>query len=240
MEDKILELKNASVHYGGVVALDSVDVALERGEVLAVMGPNGAGKSTVLKALFGLAPLESGHVEFLGKTIKPMPHKLVQAGVVFVPQGRRVFPSLSVKENLELGALVTSSRFAARSRLDEVLQLFPALKIKISASAGLLSGGQQQMVAIGRGLMSKPEVLLLDEPTLGLAPKIVKEVFAAIQEINQCFGTSIIVVEHNVRSLLTIAHRGYVLDKGKVVAHGSAAHLKETQIMQKVFLGQME
>lgn len=240
MTEPILQLKNTSVHYGGVTALANVDIELRRGEVLALMGPNGAGKSTVLKALFGLVPLESGHVEFMGNTIKPQPHKLVQAGVVFVPQGRRVFPSLSVKENLELGALVTSSRYAARSRLDEVLQLFPALKIKISASAGMLSGGQQQMVAIGRGLMSKPEILLLDEPTLGLAPKIVKEVFAAIQEINQRFGTSIIVVEHNVRSLLDIAHRGYVLDKGKVVAHGTAAHLKETQVMQKVFLGALE
>jgi branched-chain amino acid transport system ATP-binding protein len=240
MQETILELKNVSVHYGGVTALDSVDVALHRGEILALMGPNGAGKSTALKALFGLAPLTQGHVEFLGETMKPVPHKLVQAGVVFVPQGRRVFPSLSVKENLELGALVTASREVARSRLDEIFSLFPALKVKVSASAGLLSGGQQQMVAIGRGLMSKPEVLLLDEPTLGLAPKIVKEVFSIIAEINQRFGTSIIVVEHNVRSLLDIAHRGYVLDKGKVVAQGTAEHLKQTQVMQKVFLGQLE
>jgi branched-chain amino acid transport system ATP-binding protein len=237
MAENILALKCVSVRYGGVTALDGVDFELGQGELLALMGPNGSGKTTILKALFGLVPLHSGAVYFEGSKISPRPERLVRAGVVMVPQGRRVFPSLSVRENLLLGQYVRGDLLGELAR---VLELFPALRGQLEHPAGKLSGGQQQMVAIGRGLMSSPRILLLDEPTLGLAPKLVKEVFATIKKINTELGVSIVVVEHNIRSLLDIADRGIVLDKGKVAMKGRGAELREAQIMEKVFLGAWE
>lgn len=232
-----LQLKAAVVRYAGVTALDGVDFGLTKGELLALMGPNGSGKTTALKALYGLVPLQSGGVYLEGEKISPKPSVLIKRGIVMVPQGKRVFPSLTVKENLELGRLV---RGGSVDLLSRVMELFPILKNLLPKPAGKLSGGQQQMLAIGRGLMADPQVLLLDEPTLGLAPKIVKEVFATIKKINTELGVSIIVVEHNIRSLLDIADRGVVLDKGKVVADGSGAELRKAQIMEKVFLGAWE
>lgn len=238
MEKEILlQLHNVSVHYGGVRALDGVDVSLDEGEIVALMGPNGAGKSTILKTIFGLAPIRSGKVLWHEKEIKPVSHEVAQRGISFVPQGRRVFGHLTVEENLEIGGFIVSDKKELKRRIAEVMETFPILKQKRKSKAGTLSGGQQQMLALARGLMTQPKVLLLDEPSLGLAPKIVKEVFAKIKEINEKHKTAILVVEHNIKSLLGIASRGYVLDKGKVVAKDASQKLLESGILEKIFVG---
>lgn len=238
MEKEILlQLNNIHVHYGGLRALDGVFIKIDEGEIVTLLGPNGAGKSTVLKALFGITDIASGEVLWHEKKISPLPREMIERGVSFVPQGRRVFPSLSVRENLEIGAYTVKSKNEIKERLEEVLELFPALKTKINEASGRLSGGQQQMLAIARGLMTDPKVLLLDEPSIGLAPKIVKEVFEKIREINERHKTSIIIVEHNLKSVNEIAHRTYVLDKGKVVAEGKPQELMDSGILEKVFLG---
>jgi branched-chain amino acid transport system ATP-binding protein len=238
MENEILlRLENIHVHYGGVKALDGASVSIDEGEIVALMGPNGAGKSTILKAIFGLAPIESGQVFWEGHPFKPVSYEVVERGVSFVPQGRRVFHHLTVLENLEIGGFNIKSGAERKERLANVLELFPALKTKLKAKSGVLSGGQQQMLAIARGLMPDPKVLLLDEPSLGLAPKIVKEVFEKIKEINERRNTAIFVVEHNLKSLLEITKRAYVLDKGKICAEGDPKDLIERKVLERVFLG---
>lgn len=237
MNEILLKLKNVSVHYGGVRALDEVDISLDEGEIVALMGPNGAGKSTILKAIFGLAPIHSGKVLWHEKEFKPVSYRVVQMGIAFVPQGRRVFGHLTVEENLEIGGFNVKDGQELKGRITEMLELFPALKQKIKTKAGALSGGQQQMLALARGLMTGPKVLLLDEPSLGLAPKIVKEVFAKIKEINENHKTAIMVVEHNIKSLLEIAHRAYVLDKGKIAAENTSQKILESGVLEKVFMG---
>ena len=234
----LLRLENISVHYGGVKALDDVSVALDEGEIVALMGPNGAGKSTILRAIFGLAPIQSGKVLWHEKEIKPVSYEIVERGIAFVPQGRRVFTHLTVEENLEIGGFIVKDKKERLRRLKEVIEVFPVLKRKRKSKSGTLSGGEQQMLALGRGLMPDPKVLLLDEPSLGLAPKIVKEVFAKIKEINERHKTAIMVVEHNIKSLLEIAGRAYILDKGKVVAEDTGQKLQKSDILEKVFLGQ--
>ena len=238
MEKEILlQLHDVSVHYGGVRALDCIDVSLDEGEIVALMGPNGAGKSTILKAIFGLAPIRSGKVLWHEKEICPVSHEVAQRGISFVPQGRRVFSHLTIEENLEIGGFIINDKNELKRRIAEVMETFSALKEKRKAKAGTLSGGQQQMLALARGLMTEPKVLLLDEPSLGLAPKIVQEVFAKIKEINEKHKTAILVVEHNIKSLLGIASRGYVLDKGKVVAKDASQKLLESGILEKIFVG---
>jgi len=228
-KETLLQLHNVSVHYGGVKALEGVDISLDEGEIVALIGPNGAGKSTILKTIFGLAPIHSGKVLWHEKEIMPIFYEVMQRGIAFVPQGRRVFGHLMVEENLEIGGFIVSDKKELRRRIAEVMETFPILKQKRKSKAGTLSGGQQQMLALARGLMTDPKVLLLDEPSLGLAPKIVKEVFAKIKEVNEKHRTAIIVVEHNIKSLLNIASRGYVLDKGKVVAKGASQKLIESR-----------
>ena len=237
--ETLLKLNDISVHYGGIIALDKVDISLDEGEVIALMGPNGAGKSTVLKAIFGLAPIKTGSVFWHEEKIKPVSHEIVERGIAFVPQGRRVFTSLTVEENLETGGYTIQNKNIINQRINELMDTFPMLKPKRKAKSGTLSGGQQQMLAIARGLMTDPKVLLLDEPTLGLAPKIVKEVFAKIKEISQNHKTAIMVVEHNIKSLLEIVNRAYVLDKGKVVAEDTPQNLLDTSTLEKVFLGKL-
>lgn len=237
MTEKLLQLKNVSVCYGGVHALDGVTVEIDEGEVVALMGPNGAGKSTILKAIFGIAPIASGAVLWHEKSFVPVSHEVVRRGIAFVPQGRRVFRDLTVEENLEMGAFIVKDKKEVRRRIDEVMELFPSLKAKRRIPARLLSGGQQQMVAIARGLMADPKVLLLDEPSLGLAPKIVKEVFAKIKEINERHKTALMIVEHNIKSILHIVTRAYVLDKGKVVFAHTPHTILASGILEKVFLG---
>lgn len=233
----LLQLKNASVQYGGVKALDGVSVSIDEGEIVALMGPNGAGKSTILKSIIGIAPLSHGSVLWHEKKINPIPHEIVQLGISFVPQGRRVFSSLTVQENIEIGAYGLHNAAEMRRRADEVLELFPALEAKRKSVSGTLSGGQQQMLAIARGLMRDPKVLLLDEPSLGLAPKIVKEMFADIKKINERHKTAIFIVEHNLKSLFEIVSRAYILDKGRVVYDGDIPTLQKTDLLERVFLG---
>jgi len=237
MNEKLLNLKNIKVHYSGVKALDGVAINLDEGEVIALMGPNGAGKSTVLKALFGLAPIQAGQIFWHGQNIIPKSHEIVERGISFVPQGRQVFRRLTVYENLEMGGYFINSRDILKSRIDGVLDIFPDLNKKLKENAGNLSGGQQQMLAIARGLISDPKVLLLDEPSLGLAPKVVKEVFAKIKEINERRQTAIMIVEHNLHSVLSIVDRAYLLDKGKIVEENTPDKIINSGILEKVFLG---
>lgn len=233
----LLELKDVRVHYGGVRALDGAAIRIDGGEIVALMGPNGAGKSTVLKAIFGLARMESGSVIWEGREIKLKPYEVVELGISLVPQGKRVFKHLSVYENIEIGGHAIKNKAVLKERISEALDIFPALKEKLNQKAGQLSGGQQQMVAIARGLVTDPKLLLLDEPSLGLAPKVVKEVFAKIKEANEKRNTAIIIVEHNLKSLLEITDRAYVLDKGKVVAEGKGGDFLQSDILEKVFMG---
>lgn len=235
----LLSVNDIHVHYGGVKALDGATVAVDEGEIVALMGPNGAGKSTVLKSIFGLAPVDKGVVLWHENKIKPISHEMVERGISFVPQGRRVFKHLTVKENLEVGGYVVKDQKKIRERMEEVLYLFPMLKDKLKSKSGTLSGGQQQMLALARGLMTDPKVLLLDEPSLGLAPKIVREVFQKIKDINDKRKTAIVVVEHNIKSLLEIAERAYVLDKGKVVVSDTPQNIINSNVLEKVFLGNL-
>lgn len=235
--ETLLKLDNVHVHYGGVKALDGADVSIDEGEVVALMGPNGAGKSTILKAIFGLAPVQHGKLLWHESQFSPVPHEVVARGIAFVPQGRRVFADLSVEENLEVGGFTNPDSRITKERIQDLFEMFPVLREKRRARSGTLSGGQQQMLAVARGLMTDPKVLLLDEPSLGLAPKIVKEVFAFVKDINQKRRTAILVVEHNIKSLLEIADRGYILDRGKVVAEGDPKKLVSEGILQKVFSG---
>jgi branched-chain amino acid transport system ATP-binding protein len=239
-KETILELKDAHVHYGGVKALDGVDVAVCEGEMVALMGPNGAGKSTVLRAIFGIAPMSAGKILWHGSMVRPVSYEMVERGISFVPQGRRVFTHLTVQENLEIGGITVPDKRELKRRIDEAMDIFPVLRIKYRNRSGELSGGEQQMVALARGIVTDPKVLLLDEPSLGLAPKIVKEVFQKIKEINERHGTAIVIVEHNIKSLLEIVHRAYILDKGRVVREGEPSSLVASGILEKVFLGKLE
>ena len=233
----LLELTDISVHYDAVVALSEVSLGVQKGEVVAVMGPNGAGKSTVLKAIMGLAPVVGGEVYWRQEPLAAATHEIVKEGIAFVPQGRRVFTHLTIQENLEMGCLYLNDRAEKERRLDSVMELFPILHGKRRDLASQMSGGQQQMLALGRGLMAGPEMLLLDEPTLGLAPIVVKEVFEKVSEISDRLRTTILVVEHNIKGVLNIVDRAYVLDKGRVVFEGTPQSVRETDILAQVFLG---
>jgi branched-chain amino acid transport system ATP-binding protein len=233
----LLETRAIAVQYGGVRALNGVDVALAESEIVALVGPNGAGKSTVLKAMFGLAPLDDGAVLWRGSGYEPGAYRCVRMGISYVPQGRRVLRQLTVEENLEIGGYSVKDKREVRRRTERMMETFPILGTKRTAKAGTLSGGQQQVLAIARGLMTEPRALLLDEPSIGLAPKAVKQVFGEIADINRRHGTAIVVVEHNLASLLEIAHRAYLLDKGKVVATDAADRLIKSDALERVFMG---
>ena len=233
----LLELLDVSVHYGAVVALDEVSLGVQEGEVVAVMGPNGAGKSTVLKAIMGLAPVVAGDVYWRQEPLEAATHEIVKEGISFVPQGRRVFTHLTIEENLEMGCLYLNDKPEKERRMDSVMELFPILYQKRRDLASQMSGGQQQMLALGRGLMASPGMLLLDEPTLGLAPIVVKEVFQKVADISRVLRTTILVVEHNIKGVLDIVDRAYVLDKGRVVHNGTPQSVRETDILTEVFLG---
>lgn len=237
MQIDLLNLDGISVHYDAVVALDSVSLGVRKGEMVAVMGPNGAGKSTVLKAIMGLAPVVGGQVYWRQRPLEAATHEIVKEGISFVPQGRRVFTHLTVEENLEMGCLYLDDAPEKTRRLESVMDLFPILHEKRDDLASQMSGGQQQMLALGRGLMASPEVLLLDEPTLGLAPIVVKEVFQKVAEISDRLDTTILVVEHNIKGVLDIVDRAYVLDRGRVVHDGTPQSVRDTDILTQVFLG---
>ena len=236
MQEILLQLKHGSAHYGGVKALDDVSVAVSEGEIVALMGPNGAGKSTVLKALFGITPLSHGHVLWREQKITPLAHEMVARGITYVPQGRQIFKNLTVQENLELGGYALPNKGDVGKNIAEVLKIFPALHTKLNTKAGLLSGGQQQILAIARGLVSDPRVMLLDEPSLGLSPKIVKEVFTLIKEINILRKIAIIIVEHSIKSVLEIADRTYVFSHGQVALCKNHNEALTDDELKEVFL----
>jgi branched-chain amino acid transport system ATP-binding protein len=235
MGQLLLELNDVQAGYDGRPALHGINMACREREIIAILGPNGAGKSTILKTIFGLLPLHKGTIRWQGLETQPVPHFMVENGLSFAPQGKSVFPNLTVKENLETGVHFVGDSKEVKNRLDEMLTLFPALEEKLKERAGDLSGGQQQMVVLARGLMTRPRLLLLDEPSLGLAPKVVREVFSRIKEINERLGTAFIIVEHNLKSLLSIVDQTYILGQGRIIAAGTPSDSVIKMIVENVF-----
>ena len=233
----MLQVKGINVFYGDVQALREVSLSVSSGEIVSLVGGNGAGKTTTLKAISGLLRPASGSILFREAEIQRMPvYRIVEKGISQVPEGRRIFPRMSVLENLHMGSHVSEARKRREETLGWVLRLFPVLKERSGQLGGTLSGGEQQMLAIARGLMCRPALLLMDEFSLGLAPLIVREIFAIIQEINQQ-GTTVLLVEQNVQRSLAISHRGYVLENGAVVLQGEGKELLKNEYMMKAFLG---
>ncbi|OGC77022.1 MAG: ABC transporter ATP-binding protein [candidate division Zixibacteria bacterium RBG_16_50_21] len=233
----ILELQDLHVYYGAIHALKGISLSLKKGEIVCLIGANGAGKSTTLNAISGIIRPRSGKIVYQGEIINRCPpHKIVQRGISQAPEGRKIFANLSVLENLELGAYLRRDSLKVKSDLEKVFTLFPRLKERRKQSAGTLSGGEQQMLAIGRALMSNPVLLLLDEPSLGLAPLLVKQIFQTIVEINQ-LGTTILLVEQNAHMALHIAQRGYVIETGKVALEDKAQNLLNNQKVKEAYLG---
>ncbi|MFZ3089205.1 MAG: ABC transporter ATP-binding protein [Nitrospirota bacterium] len=232
----MLEAKNISVYYGSVKAIENVSFKVNAGEIVAMIGPNGAGKSTALKAVFGMVNIQSGEILFNGESIKDLrPDEHVSRGISLVPEGRRLFPSMTVIENLEMGAFLRKDN-NGKADIENILELLPALKDKRKQKAGVLSTGEEQMLAMGRALMQKPKLLLADEPSLGLSPSYVDMIFERLIEINKS-GTSILFVEQNARMALEIAHRGYVFKIGQIFLEDTGKNLLENEEVEKAFLG---
>jgi branched-chain amino acid transport system ATP-binding protein len=235
--DIILRLEDVHTYYGHIHALQGITLDVARGEIVTLIGANGAGKTTTLKTISGLLHPRRGRVEFDGKEVSTVAaHALVRAGIGHAPEGRRIFSRLTVLENLQMGAF--SRRDSIDGDLDRVMTLFPRLRERTGQQGGTLSGGEQQMLAIGRALMSRPRVLLLDEPSLGLAPILVQQIFSIIREIN-AQGTTILLVEQNALQALNVAHRGYVLQTGHVVLSGAASDLIVNETVRKAYLGEI-
>ncbi|MEZ0394148.1 MAG: ABC transporter ATP-binding protein [Desulfurococcaceae archaeon] len=235
--DELLSLDGIEAGYGEFRVLHGVNLEVRRGEVVALVGPNGAGKTTLLKTVMGLTTLHGGRVKFEGRDITRLsPDKRVRLGIVLVPEGRGLFPNLTVKENLLLGAFTVKSEREIARRLEFVYSLFPRLKEREGQRAGSLSGGEAQMLAIGRALMGSPKLLLLDEPSLGLAPKIVQEIFGVIRRLHEEQGISMLLVEQHVKESLEISDRGYVIEGGKIVASGPSKELMELEALRKIYL----
>ena len=233
----ILEINHINVHYGAIHALKDVSFKLDQNEIIALIGANGAGKSTSLNTISGLLHPTSGTITYLGEEItSTTPQEIVRKGIIQVPEGRRIFASMSVWENLEIGGYNRRNKAENRERIEVMFERFPRLKERRNQAGGTLSGGEQQMLAIARGLMADPRVLLLDEPSMGLAPILVEQIFDIIREINES-GTSIILVEQNALMALSIADRGYVLDTGKVVLEGSSNDLLHDPLVINAYLG---
>jgi len=233
----MLGIEELNVFYGGVQALRGMSLEVRAGEIVALLGANGAGKSTTLRTICGLLKPRSGQIRFQGGSLLEMPaHRIVEQGISQVPEGRRVFARMTVLENLEMGAYTRTSRSEIRESLQQVFARFPRLSERRTQLAGTLSGGEQQMLAMGRALMSRPRLLLLDEPSMGLAPMLVQEIFSIISEINRS-GTTILLVEQNAHMALRIAHRAYVLETGSIALAGSARELMDNPEIQRVYLG---
>jgi branched-chain amino acid transport system ATP-binding protein len=233
----MLEVDNVHSFYGNIEALKGVSVTVEQGEIVTLIGANGAGKSSTLKTISGLLRPRQGAVRFNGVDLRSTPpHKIVYQGIVQVPEGRRVFGRLTVEENLEMGAYSRDDRSGIDASLQRVFSLFPRLKERRGQVAGTLSGGEQQMLATGRALMANPKVLLMDEPSMGLAPVLVDSIFNTIDELHRS-GTTILLVEQNARMALQVADRGYVLQSGEIVFSGSAAELRANETVRKAYLG---
>jgi branched-chain amino acid transport system ATP-binding protein len=233
----MLQVENLNVYYDSIHAVKGIDFHLEKGEIVALIGGNGAGKSTTLNTISGLLRPRVGKITFLGEDITVVPpQNIVRRGVVHVPGGRRIFPKLTVQENLEMGAFIFSDRSQIESDMESVMNRFPRLRERRKQAGGTLSGGEQQMLAIARGLMARPSLLLLDEPSMGLSPILVEQIFEIIREINSQ-GTSILLVEQNAQMALSIADRGYVLETGRINLEGNAQELLENPQVIEAYLG---
>jgi branched-chain amino acid transport system ATP-binding protein len=233
----VLTLSGVSASYGSVPAVSDVSLTVGESEAVGLLGANGAGKSTTLRAISGLMRLTAGSITFLGTDIAALPpYKVAELGIAHVPEGRQVFPELTVKENLEIGAYIPRAKAERNRTLDLVFGIFPVLAERRKQLAGTMSGGEQQMLAVGRGLMLKPRLLMLDEPSLGLAPVITDATFAKIQEIH-AMGTALLLVEQNVSRALTLVQRAYVLDGGRVIMHGTSTELANSKKVQAAYLG---
>lgn len=233
----MLRINNINVYYGAIHALKGLSMEVEEKQIVTIIGANGAGKSTTLRTISGLLRPKSGSVVFHGINInQKAPEEIVSLGIVQVPEGRRVFPDMSVLENLELGAFLRKDKVAIRKDMQQVFDWFPRLKERLHQIAGTLSGGEQQMLAIGRALMARPRLILLDEPSMGLAPLLVREIFSIIKEINKT-GTTILLVEQNAHMALSIAQYAYVLETGRVVLEGPAQELARSELVKEAYLG---
>jgi len=233
----MLRVEGLSVGYGDAHVLGNISFRVRQGEMTCILGPNGAGKTTLLRSITGLIPLTTGKIKFLDEEIQnKKTHQIVSLGLTMIPEGRRLWPPLSIRENLEMGAYRVSERSTVEERLDWVFSLFPHLASRKDQLCGTLSGGEQQMVSIGRGLMTLPKLLLMDEPSLGLAPLIVREMFEAIKKIVHS-GTTILLVEQNTQVALSAASYGYVLERGRIVLEGEANFLRETPHIKQAYLG---
>jgi len=238
MEPPMLEVENVEAGYGPIRALDGVSLHVAEGELVAIIGANGAGKTTLLMAISGIVPTRRGQVRFVGRPITGLePHEIVRLGVGHAPEGRRIFPRLSVRENLELGGFTRPDRAEMRRDIDEVCGLFPVLGSRLGQMGGTLSGGEQQMLALGRALVGRPRLLLLDEPSLGLAPLVVAKIFEVIGGLS-ARGIAVVLVEQNARAALKLASRGYVLETGRITLTGSGSELASDRRVRDAYLGE--
>jgi len=234
----MLELRNVETFYGNIMALKGVSLAVSEGEIITLIGANGAGKSTTLMTICGIVPPRYGEILFMGKPIqRTEPHEIVALGISQVPEGRRIFPLLTVMENLDMGAFLRKDKAGIAKDMEYIYSLFPILKERRHQQGGTLSGGEQQMLAISRALMARPRLLLLDEPSLGLAPLIVQLIFRIIRKINEENRTTILLVEQNANMALQIAHRGYVMENGRITLEGTAASLFDNEEVKRAYLG---
>ncbi len=234
----LLKLDQVHAYYGHIHALKAISLQVEEGEIVTLIGANGAGKSTTLRAISGLLPVRQGEVVFQGRPITNLPpHEIVRVGVGHVPEGRGIFPRLTVRENLEMGAFIVRDPAEVRERLRFVFHLFPRLAERLEQKGGTLSGGEQQMLAMGRGVMPRPRILLLDEPSMGLSPVLVETIFAMIRELNQQEGTTILLVEQNANMALRFAHRAYVIETGRIVLSGPAREIAANPKVREAYLG---
>ncbi len=234
----LLEVDSIHSYYGQIHALKGISVKVNEGEIVTLIGSNGAGKSTILRTISGMMHPKKGKITFNGKDIsKKEPHEIVYSGMIHVPEGRGIFPTLTVKENLEMGAFTVADTRLIEERMEYGFTLFPRLKERIDQFGGTLSGGEQQMLAIARGLMMDPHLLMLDEPSMGLAPILVELIFDIIKDLNAKKGTTILLVEQNALMALSIAHRGYVLQTGEITVTDTAANLRDNEEVQKAYLG---
>ncbi len=234
----MLKVEGIDVAYGDVQVLHDVSLDIQEGELVAVIGANGAGKTTLLRTISGLLRPSSGSISFEGMAIQNQkPDRIVANGVIQVPEGRLLFPDMSVRENLEMGAYLVKDKDIVAERFDSVYELFPVLKERSSQMAGTLSGGEQQMLAVGRGLMAGPKLFMFDEPSLGLAPKLVQSIFEMVQHINNTFNVTVLLVEQNVRQSCEISDRAFVLENGKMVLHGTGMEMLENDHVREAYLG---
>ncbi|WP_373498612.1 ABC transporter ATP-binding protein [Desulfococcus sp.] len=234
----MLKLANIQTYYGNIQALKGVSIAISAGEIITLIGANGAGKTTTLMSISGIAPPRTGEIHFMGEPIHQVsPDQIVQMGISQVPEGRRIFPLLTVAENLDMGAFLRKDKDGIRQDMEHIFDLFPILAQRRTQAGGTLSGGEQQMLAISRALMARPKLLLLDEPSLGLAPLVIRQIFEIIGKINRESNTTIFLVEQNANLALQIAHRGYVMENGRITLADNAAALLSNEDVKKAYLG---